>query len=90
MKRVIVDYDKLTEEILNLLVEKYPDGYDRTDIISFKNAHNEQVKAVELRTEDTIYLVKVSRQLKLTLQSYEEDADFENSIDSNYLDDLDS
>lgn len=90
MKRVIVDYSKLTEEILKLLVEKYPDGYDRTDIISFKNAQNEQVKAVELRTEDTIYLVKVSRQLKITLQSYEEDADFENSIDSNYLDDLDS
>ena len=27
MKRVIVEYAKLTNEILNLLVEKFPDGY---------------------------------------------------------------
>ncbi len=41
MKRVIVDYAKLTNEILNLLVDKFPDGYDDSDIISFKNAKNE-------------------------------------------------
>ena len=28
LKRVIVDFKKLTPEILALLVEKYPDGYD--------------------------------------------------------------
>lgn len=28
MKRIIVDYAKLTGDILNLLVEKFPDGYD--------------------------------------------------------------
>ena len=41
MKRVIVDYAKLTNEILTLLVEKFPDGYDDSDIIRFKNAKNE-------------------------------------------------
>lgn len=63
MKRVIVDYAKLTNEILNLLVDKFPDGYDDSNIISFKNAKNELVEAVEVRTEDTIYLVKVSTKL---------------------------
>jgi len=35
MKRIIVDFKKLTPEILSLLVEKYPDGYDDKHIIVF-------------------------------------------------------
>ena len=73
MKRVIVDYAKLTNEILNLLVDKFPDGYDDSDIISFKNAKNELVEAVEVRTEDTIYLVKVSTKLADRIENYDED-----------------
>jgi hypothetical protein len=33
-----VDYAKLTNEILNLLVEKFPDGYDDSNIVRFRNA----------------------------------------------------
>jgi len=73
MKRVIVDYKKLTPEILGLLVEKYPDGYDDDHIITFKNAKNETIEAVEVRTEDSIYLVKVSTRLENTMANYEED-----------------
>lgn len=73
MKRVIVDYAKLTNEILTLLVEKFPDGYDDADIIRFKNAKNETVEAVEVRTEDTIFLVKVSTKLADRIENYEED-----------------
>lgn len=78
MKRVIVDYKKLTPEILSLLVEKYPDGYDDDQIISFKNAKNETIEAVEVRTEDSIYLVKVSTRLENTMANYDED-DYEDS-----------
>ena len=39
MKRVIVDYNKLTNEILSMLVEKYPDGYTDADVIRFKSTH---------------------------------------------------
>jgi len=67
MKRVIVDYKKLTENILNLLVEKYPDGYNDSDIIVFKNASGETVEAVEVKTDDTIYLVKVSVNLEQSM-----------------------
>lgn len=73
MKRVIVDYAKLTNEILNLLVEKFPDGYDDSNIISFRNAKNELIEAVEVRTEDTIYLVKVSTKLSDRIENYDED-----------------
>ncbi|EHQ40900.1 hypothetical protein HX062_07455 [Myroides sp. DF42-4-2] len=73
MKRVIVDYAKLTNEILTLLVEKFPDGYDDSDIIRFKNIKNETVEAVEVRTEDTIYLVKVSTKLADRIENFDDE-----------------
>lgn len=84
MKRIIVDYKKLTPEILGLLVEKYPDGYDDDQVISFKNAKNETVDAVEVKTEDTVYLVKVSTRLENTMANFDEedydDSDFNEPI----------
>jgi hypothetical protein len=79
LKRVIVDFKKLTPEILALLVEKYPYGYDDDHIITFRNAKNELVEAVEVVTEDTKYLVKVSTKLAVTMENYDEDdyEDFE-------------
>ena len=80
MKRVIVDYAKLTNEILTLLVEKFPDGYDDSDIIRFKNAKNETIEAVEVRTEDTIFLVKVSTKLSDRIENYDEDDIIEDDV----------
>lgn len=87
MKRIIVDYAKLTNEILTLLVEKFPDGYDDTDVIQFTNAKGELIEAVEVRTEDTIYLVKVSTKLQDRIESFEED-DL-SAVDSINVKDLD-
>ena len=81
MKRVIVDYAKLTNEILNLLVEKFPDGYDDSNIVRFKNAKNELIEAVEVRTEDTIYLVKVSTKLADRIENYDEDDEIDNVVE---------
>ena len=73
MKRIIVDYSKLTNEILTLLVERFPDGYDDSNIIRFRNAQNELIEAVEVKTDDTIYLVKVSTKLASRLEKFDED-----------------
>ncbi len=73
MKRIIVDYKKLTPEILSLLVTKYPDGYDDDQIITFRNAKNELIEAVEVKTDDTIYLVKVSARLEVSMANFDED-----------------
>lgn len=82
MKRVIVDYAKLTHEILNLLVEKFPDGYDDSDVIRFRNAKNELIEAVEVKTEDTIYLVKISTKLADRIENYDEDDDIDVDVDT--------
>ena len=81
MKRVIVDYAKLTHEILNLLVERFPDGYDDSNIIRFRNAKNELIEAVEVKTEDTIYLVKVSTKLADRIENYDEDDELADNIE---------
>ncbi|RYJ44880.1 hypothetical protein NU09_0514 [Flavobacterium beibuense] len=66
-------------------MEKFPDGYDDSDIIRFKNAKNETIEAVEVRTEDTIYLVKVSTKLADRIENYEDD-----DLDADGSDDLDA
>ncbi len=82
MRRIIVDYAKLTNDILSMLVEKFPDGYEDTDIIRFRNAQNELIEAVEVRTEDTIYLVKVSKKLATRIENFEEDEDLDVEVES--------
>jgi len=77
MRRVIVDYKKLTPELLELLTEKFPDGYDDDNIITFDNHKNETIEAVEVKTEDAIYLVKVSSKLKYTMSHFDSNDDQE-------------
>ena len=85
MKRVIVDYAKLTSDILDLLVDKFPTGYGYKDVITFKNAKDETVRAVEVRTEDTIYLVKISLKLEETMEDYDADEDnFDDAYDNDF------
>ena len=73
MKRIIVEYAKLTSKILALLVKKYPDGYNDSDVIKFKNSKNEIIEALEVKTKDTTYLVKVSTKLATRIENYEID-----------------
>ena len=84
MKRVIVDYKKLNEDILDLLVKKFPHGYSDSDIISFRNSKNELIEAVEVRNEDTVFLVKIGVYLGTAMENHEDFNDDEitdNSMD---------
>lgn len=81
MNRIIVDYTKLTHEILNLLVEKFPDGYDDSNTIRFRNAQNELIEAVEVKTEDTVFLVKISTNLADRIENYDEDDEIASEIE---------
>ncbi|MCD2258844.1 hypothetical protein [Psychroserpens luteolus] len=78
MIRKIVDYQKLNEDILNLLIEKFPEGYADKDIIAFRNAQNEYIEAVEVRTEDTVYLIKVGKRLVQAMEEHEEELEVDN------------
>ncbi|MFT6415737.1 MAG: hypothetical protein ACJARZ_001075 [Dokdonia sp.] len=73
MQRIIVDYKKLTPELLSLLTNRYPYGYDDDHVFRFKNHKNELIEAVEVRTDNAIYLVKVSTTLEKKMFHFSED-----------------
>ena len=79
-KRIIVDFKKLTPEILALVVDKYPEGYDDADVIKFRNAKNQLIEAVEINTEEVKYLVKIGARLEKVMEDYDED-DYEDYAD---------
>lgn len=72
MKRIILDYTKLSKEVLIHLTKQYPDGYEEEDVIQFKNLSGETIRAVEVRNEETIYLVKIGKKLNATLKNIDE------------------
>ncbi len=73
MIRKLIDYKKLDHSLAALLIESYPYGYGDEDIIVFKNAHGDMIRAVEIRTEDTIYLVKISKSLAHFICNFEDE-----------------
>jgi len=72
MKRIIVDYKRLDHSVAALLIDLYPHGYGDEDIIVLKKPGGELVEAVEVRTDDTIYLVKISKSLSNFISNFEE------------------
>ena len=85
-KRVIIDYSKLTDDLLRHLVDKYPDGYDDRDVISFRNAKNELIEAIKIEKDETIYLVKISTNLEQSMEDFELEND-EDDVDEDFEND---
>lgn len=77
MLRKLVDYERLNLDVASRLIEHYPDGYGDEDIIVFKNINGEIIEAVEVKTEDTIYLVKISKSLANFISNFEENIEKE-------------
>ncbi|WP_430908827.1 hypothetical protein [Maribacter sp. 2-571] len=88
MIRRLIDYKKLDHTLAKLLIDTYPDGYGDEDIIVFKNTKNEYVEAVEIKTEDTVYLVKISKSLATFIANFDSmitkelEKDIENAPDN--------
>lgn len=72
MKRVLIDYKKLDRNVAALLIDLYPHGYGDEDIIVLKKPSGEIIEAVEVKTSDTIYLVKISKSLANFISNFEE------------------
>lgn len=73
MIRKLVDYKKLDPSVISQLIGAYPYGYGDEDIIIFKNLKGEIIEAVEVKTNDTIYLVKISKSLADFISNFDDD-----------------
>ena len=75
-KRLVVNYQNLSEELLDALKKRYPNGYG--DSVMKINGPNDKVfYAVMLDTQDASYLVKVDVKIDSVGEEIEEKADFE-------------
>ena len=54
------------------MIDLYPHGYGDDDIIILKKPNGEVIEAVEVKTDDTIFLVKISQSLSNFIANFEE------------------
>jgi hypothetical protein len=77
MKRILIDYKKLDHEVASLLIDLYHHGYGDDDIITLKKPNGEVIETVEVKTSDTVYLVKISQSLANFISNFEENIEKE-------------
>lgn len=65
MKRVIKDYTTISKEHIDLINEHYPNGFENENLVSFVTPKGQFIKALEVRTDDTIYLFKIDKNMKV-------------------------
>lgn len=85
MKRLLIDYKKLDTKVIDTLINTYPYGYGDEDIITLQKPDGEIIEAVEVRTVDTIYLVKISKNFSRFIADFE--TNLEKELDRTFPED---
>jgi len=70
-KRIIKKFEQLSDEILEKIRIRYPDGFE-DNLISFTSPNGEIEFALPLETDDTSYLIKMPKN-----QITEEDEEYD-------------
>jgi len=78
MERRIRSFNTLTDELREKLQEQYPDGIDNSHIRSVSTPKGENLRVIELRTAEVMYLIKVNAESR---EEMDEFLDQENSGD---------
>lgn len=99
LKRVIKDYNTLSQEHIDLINEHFPNGFENENLVSFVTPKGQFIKALEVRTDDTIYLFKIDKNMKVDDEENQENegaamSEFENfkgggGDDDDEIDDMD-
>lgn len=96
-KRIVIDYEKLPDDVVNRIKIEYPDGFEE-NLVTFTNAQGAYVSALPFETEEIYYLVRMTeseaRQIIKEDDDYGDDGklrdDFEDDVNEDgekYLDD---
>lgn len=85
--RVVKDYEKLDEAILEQIKLNYPRGFQK-NLITFKNAAGAFVSALPFETEEKHYLVRMTRAEALDIieddDDYDEDGLLKDDVKEEY------
>ena len=72
--RIIKDYEKLSEEIVEQIKLVYPKGF-RKHLISFVNRDGEKRMGLPFETEDHYYLIRMTKDKAVAIIEGDEDFD---------------
>ena len=97
IKRVIKDYNTLSKEHIDLINENNPNGFENDNLVSFVTPKGQFIKALEVRTDDTIYLFKIDKNMKVDDEENQENEgaamsefeSFKGGSDEDGLEDMD-
>ncbi|MBN2519260.1 MAG: hypothetical protein JXB17_02050 [Bacteroidales bacterium] len=81
-KRVIVSFQNLSEDVIDALNFKYPDGFEN-HVIKVDKGNNNYFYAVTVDYEDTSYLVKVDVSIDSNIDDFDNEVDEVEDIDVN-------
>lgn len=74
-KNLIVSYKNLSEELLKLFAERYPEGY--TDYLQrFDKPNGETIFVVPMETDDTVYMIKFDVKIDTTYTDDDGEKDY--------------
>jgi hypothetical protein len=84
-KRLLISYEKLPKEVVEVFRSKYPQGIDDVDdddILTVNSPKGETFQAVRLEMDSAIYLIKVKTIEKsfVALDDEDEDDDIDDDI----------
>jgi DNA-directed RNA polymerase subunit delta len=82
IKRVIKDYNSLSQEHIDLINEHFPNGFENENLISFVTPKGQFIKALEIRTDDTIYLFKIDKNMQVDDEEQEGNDNQESEFES--------
>lgn len=71
MNALIIDSTNITTEIIKLLVEKYPDGYEYSDIINYKDPFGNYLQILQVDNWKTQFNVKIGSYLDELMERFD-------------------
>jgi hypothetical protein len=74
-KRLVISYNNLSPDVLELVKKKYPYGY-LNSVIKVTKPNNDFFYAITLDTDDTSYLIKVNVKIDTKAKDEDEEKDF--------------
>ncbi|NNE56361.1 MAG: hypothetical protein HKN32_10090 [Flavobacteriales bacterium] len=80
MKRIMKDYRSISDDHMRLIKQQYPEGFSDSDLVTLKTSDGSYFDALEVHTDDAVYLVKVNHNLLEAIDQFEEN-DFSEEVD---------
>lgn len=86
-KRIVIDYEKLPDDIVNRIKLEYPDGFEE-NLVTFTNAQGMYVSALPFDTEKVYYLVRMTEKEARQIIKEDDDYDSEGKLRDDFEDDV--